>query len=78
MTDTILTQNTTQPQPTQSINTAPVPTSANITPVDNQTAPAFDINSFFPEDIRKDPDFDRYSKNFPKDLQGIAKDYYHY
>lgn len=77
MTDTILTQNTTQTQPTQSINTAPVTTSANTAPVDNQTAPAFDINSFFPEDIRKDPDFDRYSKNFPKDLQGIAKDYYH-
>ena len=62
MTDTILTQNTTQTQPTQSINTAPVPTSANITPVDNQTAPAFDINSFFPEDIRKDPDFDKIGR----------------
>jgi hypothetical protein len=55
----------------------PNSTDANISPVANQTAPAFDYNSFFPEDIRKDPEFDKYSKNFPKDLQGIAKDYYH-
>jgi len=73
MTDNTLNQNTTsvptQTQPMQAIDTTS-------TPVSNQ-APAFDFNSFFPEDIRKDPDFDRYSKNFPKDLQGIAKDYYH-
>jgi hypothetical protein len=73
MTDSTLNQDTTsastQAQPMQTIDT----TSA---PVNNQ-APAFDYNSFFPEDIRKDPDFDKYSKNFPKDLQGIAKDYYH-
>jgi hypothetical protein len=43
----------------------------------NQAPQSFDINSFFPEDVRKDPDFERYSKNLPKDLAGIAKDYYH-
>jgi len=71
MTDNILGQST--PAPVSS----PAPADANIAPVANQTAPAFDFNSFFPEDIRKDPEFERYSKNFPKDLQGIAKDYYH-
>lgn len=68
MTENIIPQNTSQP-----VNTAP---EVSQTTAINQQ-PAFDINSFFPEDVRKDPDFDRYSKNFPKDLQGIAKDYYH-
>lgn len=68
MTETIIPQNT-----TQSVNTAP---EVSQTTAINQQ-PAFDINSFFPEEVKKDPDFDRYSKNFPKDLQGIAKDYYH-
>lgn len=62
MTDTIITQNTTQVTETTA-------------PAVNQES-TFDINSFFPEDIRKDPDFDKYSKNFPKDLNSIAKDYY--
>lgn len=56
-------------------NTAPVETTA--APSATQNTPSFDINTFFPEDIRKDPDFERYSKNLPKDLESIAKDYYH-
>lgn len=56
-------------------NTAPVETAA--APSTAQSTPSFDINTFFPEDIRKDPDFERYSKNLPKDLESIAKDYYH-
>lgn len=67
----------------QIISSTPAPAStepaiiANTAPVANQTTPSFDFNSFFPEDVRNDPDFEKYSKNFPKDLQGIAKDYYH-
>jgi hypothetical protein len=45
--------------------------------IQENSTPSFDLNSFFPEDIRKDADFERLSKNFPKDLQAIAKDYYH-
>jgi len=49
----------------------------NITQNTAPATPSFDLNSFFPEDIRKDADFERLSKNFPKDLSAIAKDYYH-
>lgn len=68
MTEQLLAQNTAP------VSNTPVEATA---PVANQTASSFDINSFFPEDIRKDPDFERYSKNLPKDLESIAKDYYH-
>lgn len=62
--------------PTAPAQTNPI-TETNISQNDTQTTPSFDLNSFFPEDIRKDADFERLSKNFPKDLSAIAKDYYH-
>jgi hypothetical protein len=52
-------------------------TETNVSQDTQLTTPSFDLNSFFPEDIRKDADFERLSKNFPKDLSAIAKDYYH-
>jgi len=52
-------------------------TETNVSQDTQPTTPSFDLNSFFPEDIRKDADFERLSKNFPKDLSAIAKDYYH-
>jgi hypothetical protein len=52
-------------------------TETNVSQDTQTTTPSFDLNSFFPEDIRKDADFERLSKNFPKDLSAIAKDYYH-
>lgn len=65
----------------QVISQTPIQT--NIFPETNNisnevsTTSNFDLNNFFPEDIRKDADFERLSKNFPKDLSAIAKDYYH-
>jgi len=61
-------------QPLQPISTQETIQTSSI---QENSTPSFDINSFFPEDIRKDADFERLSKNFPKDLQAIAKDYYH-
>jgi len=62
---------------TQAISTPAPQENTQTAPIQQNTAPSFDLNSFFPEDIRKDADFERLSKNFPKDLQAIAKDYYH-
>ena len=45
-----------------------------------QTQPVvdyIDFNKFFPDDVRSDPDFAKYSQNFPKDINSLAKDYYH-
>jgi hypothetical protein len=70
---TIENQTTSQPTSTSSSS----PEISQTTPTPETTTPSFDLNSFFPEDIRKDADFERLSKNFPKDLQAIAKDYYH-
>jgi len=62
---------------TQAISTPAPQENTQTAPIQQTTTPNFDLNSFFPEDIRKDADFERLSKNFPKDLQAIAKDYYH-
>lgn len=65
-----------QVAPTAPAQATPV-NETNISQNTAPTTPSFDFNSFFPEDIRKDADYERLSKNFPKDLSAIAKDYYH-
>ena len=64
------------PAPVQNTQTSTTPATTE-TATNTQTTQApqntFDLNSFFPEDIRKDADYERLSKNFPTDLQAIAK-----
>ncbi len=37
----------------------------------------FDITKYFSEDLKKDADFERLSKNIPNDLNALVKDLYH-
>lgn len=37
----------------------------------------FDVSRYFSEDLRKDPDFERLSKNIPNDPEKLVKDLYH-
>lgn len=43
----------------------------------NQITNNFDVSRYFSEDLRKDPDFERLSKNIPNDPVAIVKDLYH-
>jgi hypothetical protein len=64
------------------IESAPVDSSSNVSA--NPTAPTsdpaqsiFDVSKYFGEDLRKDPDFERLSKNIPNDPEKLVKDLYH-
>jgi len=53
-------------------------TSANETVVNsNEATNDFDINKYFSEDLKKDADFERLSKNIPTNLNALVKDLYH-
>lgn len=43
----------------------------------NETTNNFDITKYFSEDLKKDSDFERLSKNIPNDLNALVKDLYH-
>ena len=43
----------------------------------NETTNNFDITKYFSEDLKKDADFERLSKNIPNDLNALVKDLYH-
>lgn len=69
-TDSILNASTPAPATQNAETNQPIITTT-------QPTNSFDYNSFFPEDVRKDPDFERYAKNFPKTQEELAKDYFH-
>ena len=53
-------------------------TSANETVINsNEATNNFDISKYFSEDLKKDADFERLSKNIPNDLNALVKDLYH-
>ena len=43
----------------------------------NEATNNFDITKYFSEDLKKDADFERLSKNIPNDLNALVKDLYH-
>lgn len=60
-----------------SVNTE-INTSANETVINsNETTNDFDITKYFSEDLKKDADFERLSKNIPTNLNALVKDLYH-
>lgn len=62
---------------TVSANTE-INTSANEAVINsNETTNNFDITKYFSEDLKKDADFERLSKNIPNDLNALVKDLYH-
>ena len=53
-------------------------TSANEAVINsNEGTNNFDITKYFSEDLKKDADFERLSKNIPNDLNALVKDLYH-
>jgi hypothetical protein len=52
-------------------------------PVSNEVASpvpevsSFDVSNYFSEELRRDPDFERLSKNIPNDPSALVKDLYH-
>jgi len=62
---------------TVNVNTE-INTSANETVINsNEATNDFDINKYFSEDLKKDADFERLSKNIPTNLNALVKDLYH-
>lgn len=62
---------------TVSANTE-INTSANEAVINsNETTNNFDVSKYFTEDLKKDSDFERLSKNIPNDLNALVKDLYH-
>jgi hypothetical protein len=62
---------------TVNVNTE-INTSANETVINsNEATNDFDITKYFSEDLKKDADFERLSKNIPNDLNALVKDLYH-
>lgn len=62
---------------TVSANTE-INTSANEVVINsNEATNNFDITKYFSEDLKKDADFERLSKNIPNDLSALVKDLYH-
>lgn len=62
---------------TVSTNTE-INTSANEAVINsNEGTNNFDITKYFSEDLKKDADFERLSKNIPNDLNALVKDLYH-
>ena len=60
-----------------SVNTE-INTSANETVINsNEATNDFDVTKYFSEDLKKDADFERLSKNIPNDLNALVKDLYH-
>jgi hypothetical protein len=48
-----------------------------ISSVTSSEVSSFDVSKYFSEDLRKDPDFERLSKNIPNDPNALVKDLYH-
>lgn len=59
----------------QPISSNEINTSTN--EVVSQTTNNFDVSQYFTEDLKKDSDFERLSKNIPNDLNALVKDLYH-
>lgn len=60
-----------------SVNSGSAPVEQAQTSQPTQTQDSFDISRYFSEDLRKDPEFERISKNLPNDPYALVKDVYH-